>query len=551
MNAPSTPEPPGLNEAIVKDVKNDIDLNDSVSVPQPRQAVYAGKMPSPPAELNTLVPEDFDLIDFNFKDLKPKKAKEVIKTDNSFVLPDIAEQDELELEEKVPDTKVDTESAVNIKEDKPELKAATVEATSPPIDNEPDSNTETMLAVGAVAATTTAADVATTAILSKDTEKEPEMDDKAQSPIQTAAIIEEPLRKVSEARKSIEAGSLSSKEPESKTVAPIIIAEVPKPKVEDPKPQVSTEHDTPAPVIIDESPKHEEPKLAPIIIAEVPKPKPEVVATEPLIPAKVPVKVEEVKAPPPLPTNTEHLVAVRESLKPSMLPVKPMNGAPTTDPEIPKAISSPLPKSAISSEELDKLNKELERQKLELERETDTRKALESQIQAMISKSNAQDEALRYKNETMEQLNSDFLRVNNDLTAVKTEKEKLEASLAKAQEELMATNESNAQAYLQKSDEINALKDKVAEFASIIGQKNKEIDSLQRQLEEVKRSNMETALENVQQYEKIEDELMKMVEEEILRMQDTIDEQREYNAKMQIEVDSEYAYWKRRLSKSK
>ena len=69
------------------------------------------------------------------------------------------------------------------------------------------------------------------------------------------------------------------------------------------------------------------------------------------------------------------------------------------------------------------------------------------------------------------------------------------------------------------------MKDKVAEFASIIGQKNKEIDSLQRQLEEVKRSNMETALENVQQYEKIEDELMKMVEEEILRMQDTIDEQ--------------------------
>ena len=67
-------------------------------------------MPSPPAELNTLVPEDFDLIDFNFKDLKPKKSKEVIRTDNSFVLPDIAEQDELELEEKFPIQKVDTES---------------------------------------------------------------------------------------------------------------------------------------------------------------------------------------------------------------------------------------------------------------------------------------------------------------------------------------------------------------------------------------------------------------------------------------------------------
>ena len=73
---------------------------------------------------------------------------------------------------------------------------------------------------------------------------------------------------------------------------------------------------------------------------------------------------------------------------------------------------------------------------------------------------------------------------------------------------------------------------------------------MQRQLEETKRSNMQIALENVQQYEKIEDELMKVVEEEILRMQDTIDEQREYNSKMQVEVDSEYAYWKRRLSKS-
>ena len=70
--------------------------------------------------------------------------------------------------------------AANIKEDKPELKAETVEATSSPIENEPESNTETIIAVGAVAATTTAATVATTAILSKDTEKEPEMDDKAQ-----------------------------------------------------------------------------------------------------------------------------------------------------------------------------------------------------------------------------------------------------------------------------------------------------------------------------------------------------------------------------------
>ena len=60
---------------------------------------------------------------------------------------------------------------------------------------------------------------------------------------------------------------------------------------------------------------------------------------------------------------------------------------------------------------------------------------------------------------------------------------------------------------------------------------------------------MRTALENVQQYEKIEDELLKMVEEEILKMQDTIEEQREYNAKMQLEVDSEYTYWKRRLAK--
>ena len=260
--------------------------------------------------------------------------------------------------------------------------------------------------------------------------------------------------------------------------------------------------------------------------------------------------VEEVSAPPPLPTDNSHLIAIRESLKPSLLPVKPVNGAPSHNSEALKPLENVTDKAMkVNSQELECLRKQLEEHERKLEKEINSKKSLESQIITIISKSNGQEEALRFKNESLDQLQSEFLKVSNDLTSAKREKEILAEALAKAEEELSASSESNAKVYLQKSDEVTTLKDRLAEFAAIIGQKNKEIASLQRQLEETKRSNMNAALENVQKYENIEDDLIKMVEEEIFRMQDTISEQREYISKLQIEVDSEYAFWNRRLAK--
>lgn len=542
----SAPEPPGLDEAIFKEVKPETTKFDDkigVNVPAPRSAVYVAKYPSPPPELNTLVPEDFNLIDFNFNDLNHKKKDEVIKTDNHFAI-------------GTDEPEVNTESKDN--------KAEKVEKFE-----QESKSTEAIVVVAATAVTA--------AVLVSN-------DEELDKPSVESPVVEEPLKKVSEARKSLEPAKVESSKP-----APIIIAEVPKSALakESVEPvKTETSEVKSAPIIIAEVPKKietktneeknevPEVKAAPIIIAEVPQsivkqeekvdqpvkiespeikaapiiiaPVPE--AVEPEI-KKEPVVVEEVTAPPPLPTDTAHLAAVRESLKPSLLPVKPVNGAPSTDPEVKShAASSPLAETSVTAAELEKLRKELEEQKLALEREIDNKNALQSQIQAMVSKSTAQEEALKYKNESIEQLHSDYLKTNNDLTSARNEREKLVLALAKAEEELAKTSETNAKAYLEKSDEVNTLKDKVAEFAAIIGQKNKEIDSLQRQLDEAKRSNVKTVLDNVQKYEKIEDDLIKMVEEEILRMQDTIDAQREYNAKLQMEVDAEYAYWKRRLA---
>jgi hypothetical protein len=534
-NGSSTPEPPGptnLDDAIIKVVENDYSINDNngINVPETRAAVYATKFPSPPQELNTLVPEDFNLIDFNFIDRNHKKKDEVIITDHHFI---VEEQKEMPKTEKSKETKSEQkESTVE------EIKAARVEKVEP---------VSTPTAAAAATATATAS-VATAAVLSTIEEERNERSEPVKSPRKDpvpleAEVDKEPLKKVSDSRKSLEPSqTLTVTEVKP---APIIVSQVSKSGVSKTAAESKTVAETPK----DSGPKQSpEPELkgTPIVIA-VQKDEMKKVEKEPKVITK---DIEEITAaPPPLPTNNAHLLASRDSLKPSLLPVMPVNGAPSADLEAskPQFASSPLATSTITADELECLRKELNDQKLVLEREIDNKKALESQIQAMISKSNAQDEALKYKNESLEQLHSDYLKTNNDLTSARNEKEKLGKALAKAEEELAVISETNARAYLEKSEEVTALKDKLAEFAAIIGQKNKEIDSLQRQLDEVKRLNLNTALENVQQYEKIEDELMKMVEEEILRMQDTIDEQREYNAQLQIEVDAEYTYWKRRL----
>lgn len=456
------------------------------------------------------------MIDFNFTDLKNKNKDEVIKTDHHFIIdePIVEEIKEIKSEEKEP----------KVEMTKSELKSDEIA-----IDN---SIADTPVAAGI-------ATVATVAILSTIEEEKDQQLEVIEAPAIeptpiVASVIEEPLRKVSEARKSLEP-SKSPVETEVK-LGSIAIAE---------------ESKSAEPEKLAENPKAPEPEInrASEIIAEVPKQKEEVNIAEKESENINSYEVEEITAPPPLPTDNGHLIVARESLKPSLLPVMPMNGAPTADFDAPKppSSSSPLAAYGITAAELEQMRKELDEQKLALEREIDNKKALESQIQAMISKSNAQEEALKYKNESLEQIHSDYLKTNNDLTSARNEKEKLESDLAKAEKELAKISESNAKDYLEKSDEVTTLKDKVAEFAAIIGQKNKEIDSLQRQLDEVKRTNVKTTLESVQQYEMIEEELLKIAEEEILRMQDTIEEQREYNAKLQMEVEAEYTYWKKRL----
>lgn len=647
----------------------------NVEVPEPRSAIYAGKYTNPPAELNTLVPEDFDFMDFNFKDLKSKKKEEeVIKTDHTFenIEPSVNKEHEPTKTEPEPaKTEVNTSNneksfvlvgaaatateitkAAVLSDSKSaetkEPKASPVEPqTTAVIDEKPlvkvsearkslEPNTSTTKSIIVADAAESKAEKTTNTVESKETSKDAALiagatalgaatvavttaatvnsdkstkeDSKSQSPttisdskrietkdnstnaavIAGATVLSATTAAILTADKSSKDGSESqnptaaSNSDTSKnssavagttalgiataaaTTASIVTADksAKDTAAPDSKTVESKDNSKEAAAIAGAAIIGSATAAAAIVATDksskdetVSNTKPDVTAKEETKP-KEKVVQELVAPPPPLPTNTAHLTAARESLKPSLLPVKPVNGAPLTDPDAaapskPISSNSPLGISAVNSEELEKLKKQLDQQKLALENEIDAKKALESQIQAMLSKSNAQEEALRYKNESLDTLHSDYLKINNDLTAAKSERDKLKEALTKAEAELASTSESNAKAFLEKNDEVTKLKDKLAEFAAIIGQKNKEIDSLQRQLEEAKRANMQTALKNVEQYTKIEDDLIKMVEEEILRMQDTVDEQREYNAKLQMEVDAEYAYWKRRLTKSK
>ena len=531
-----------------------------IPIPETRSAVYAGKLPSPPAELNTLVPEDFDAIDFKFMDLKPKlkNDEDFTKTDHTFDDIKTEEAKESEYEQKHSEQadaiKIKSRETAEIDQESKlsEIRKDLILEEIPKITKQP---------ILTSVAADKAVEVVETSVINaseegKDSETVPII-----SKTPETFIVENSVVKVSNAKKLIEASLATdvAKEPEclSAKVDPVIIdGVVSKPKSPAPSnavllteevvvadSQQKDEVDATSTPVLD---KEEKEKLsqqndeieALTAISNVSNDKPKAII------------VEEVSAPPPLPTDNSHLIAIRESLKPSLLPVKPVNGAPSHNSEALKPMENVTDKAMkVNSQELECLRKQLEEHERKLEKEINSKKSLESQIITIISKSNGQEEALRFKNESLDQLQSEFLKVSNDLTSAKREKEILAEALAKAEEELSASSESNAKVYLQKSDEVTTLKDRLAEFAAIIGQKNKEIASLQRQLEETKRSNMNAALENVQKYENIEDDLIKMVEEEIFRMQDTISEQREYISKLQIEVDSEYAFWNRRLAK--
>ena len=531
-----------------------------IPIPETRSAVYAGKLPSPPAELNTLVPEDFDAIDFEFMDLKPKlkNDEDFTKTDHTFDDIKTEEAKESEYEQKHSEQadaiKIKSRETAEIDQESKlsEIRKDLILEEIPKITKQP---------ILTSVAADKAVEVVETSVINaseegKDSETVPII-----SKTPETFIVENSVVKVSNAKKLIEASLATdvAKEPEclSAKVDPVIIdGVVSKPKSPAPSnavllteevvvadSQQKDEVDATSTPVLD---KEEKEKLsqqndeieALTAISNVSNDKPKAII------------VEEVSAPPPLPTDNSHLIAIRESLKPSLLPVKPVNGAPSHNSEALKPMENVTDKAMkVNSQELECLRKQLEEHERKLEKEINSKKSLESQIITIISKSNGQEEALRFKNESLDQLQSEFLKVSNDLTSAKREKEILAEALAKAEEELSASSESNAKVYLQKSDEVTTLKDRLAEFAAIIGQKNKEIASLQRQLEEISRSNINTALENVQKYENIEDDLIKMVEEEIFRMQDTISEQREYISKLQIEVDSEYAFWNRRLAK--
>lgn len=545
--SPSTPEPPGIDDGLIKEINPEGSKNiTEAAAMEARSAVYATGNVTPPPELNTLVPEDFNLVDFNFKDLNGKAHEnEIIKTDHHFVVEEEDQKPSTDTENKtdevvepvkqeicntiVPTAVVVSSDPVNsVKEvlsspksvqkdevtSKSESSAIalasqpseTDKAITSPLPTESLASKNEATIAETIDAKENTSDKPVEALIVKDEEK----------------IIERPLSKVSEARKSFEGGLIGqvSKEP------------VVKPQdSKDTDTATKTIEDGKASTFEDSSLKNQDPTLA-VVTKETPF-----------------KEASETKAPPPLPTDTGHLIAIRDSMKPSLLPVKPVNGPPSVDTaEATSGKSSPLAKSEINAEELQSLRKQLEQQKYALEMEIDSKKNLELQIQAIISKSDAQEEALKLKNESMELVNAEFLKVNDDLTAIRGEKEKLEQSLSRAEDELSKTSETNAKAYLEKSDEINALKDKLAEFAAIIGQKDKEIQSLQKQLDESKKINMNVALEEVQEYDEIEDELIKLVEEEIKKMQETIEEQRKYNAKLQMEVDGEYSFWKRALN---
>lgn len=413
-----------------------------MSVPKPKPAVYAPRPPSPPPELNTLVPEDFNFVDFSFNSIKKKPGadennfmQKIVKTDDSF--------QKLNIDDSVKENEeVAKNSAPGAEEKSTKTVALITDSTAQKTEQ------------------------------SKDT-----------------IIVEEPLMKVSDARKSIE------------------------------------------PTAMMMTSKSEEPDKSS---------KQDLTAKEVLPP------------PPPLPTNTAHLVAVRESLKPSLLPVKPVNGAPSSEPPTKDEVNNlALEKSKKSVEELEKLKKDLDDQKRALEKEIELKRELESRLESYVKRSGELEEAVKSKEEIIRHLQDDHKRTNIELLEARDEKKGLEISLEKAEAELANISEANAKAYLEKSDEVNGFKDEILNLTVEMAEKNASIKTLEDTLKtemEAKSAMLQKDLEDSAEYDRMEDELIKMVEQEIMRMQDTLDEQHEYNTKLQTEVDSEYAYWKKRLS---
>ncbi len=271
-----------------------------------------------------------------------------------------------------------------------------------------------------------------------------------------------------------------------------------------------------------------------------------------------------------------------ESLKPRMLPVLPIAQAASKQPEgftpSPPIVSSNIrPSSVVSNngkiplatgkdgktspiklatyqpqnEELGRLKENFVKQAQLLEKERKDRMKLEHQFEALKAKCEAQDEALRYKNEKVSKMEQEFIGLKNEVTGLKMERDRIQSRLQIAETEMKEVSGSNAVEFIEKSDQVNKLKEQLDNLAYAISEKDKEISILNAQLKDSQDSHINVIFDSLNALRSFDDEFITVVEAEILKMENLLKDESEYNSKLQKEVESEYAFWKRTLSENK
>lgn len=490
-----TPPPPAMEAAIIKEIRDvGSTENAPVSVPAARDAVYARRPLTPPADINTLVPEDFSFDEFEFLSSlkKPDDSKPVTSsTENATA---------------------DTPSAAA-----PEHVASTSSHTDGPL-LLPAAKTDT--AVNATAATLPESGLAVVPV------------------VHAASVTPPPVPTRTSMKPLVDTQRKSTATTDSGVIMDFSDAEV------EGTSSTMTEKQKDAAV---QSPAAAPPETDAVILAP----------------------------PPPAPSETvnQDRSSVRES-KQAMLPVLPIAEPATKAPEPlkqspPSTTSNVRPSSVLSGQsvskrasstgermmhtgpsaaEMETLKRQLAAKQQDLDHERDEMATLSNQIAALTSRSDAQEEALTYKNERIDRLEADFLRLNNDLTSLRNEKDRLATELARASDELERVSETNAKAFIEKSDEIAALKEQLEALRTLLAQKDREMETLRVQLEESKQTHMATALSGLDQYTDLDDAFIQLVTDEIKKLQETIAEETAYNDKLQAEVDVEYAFWKRNVA---
>jgi hypothetical protein len=269
----------------------------------------------------------------------------------------------------------------------------------------------------------------------------------------------------------------------------------------------------------------------------------------------------------------------RESLKPRMLPVlsvaQPAAKCPENFNSSPPIVASNLrPSSVVSnngkiplttdkqgkttpiklanyqaeSDELGRLRENFDKQAILLEKERKDRLKMEHEYEALKSKCEAQDEALRYKNEKAAKMEQDFIFLKNEVTGLKIERDRIHQKLEVAETELKQENGNNAAKFIAKSDEIIELKVKLDNLACAISDKNQEISALNTQLKASQDTHINVIFDSLNALKDFDEDFIAAVETEILKMETLLKEESEYNVKLQQEVNGEYSFWKKILS---